>query len=143
MLAEHHKTASNQQDMIKTYAYAGMHMFSNPAQKSPSSGEAICLKSHLCRRQVDSDIIEQVQKKTGSPLHCAPLILRLKHVSLLLLSVYMWSGEGLSDKNYTIICQINAFQDLLGLPILAAGDFNNTTEQLLDAGWLDYPKLSP
>ena len=49
---------------------------------------------------------------------------------LLIISIYLWDGEGMSDRNKEILEQAGLHIKMYGGPWLIAGDFNMTPEQL-------------
>ena len=50
-------------------------------------------------------------------------ILRVKGIAVLLMCVYLFNGEGLSDRNVGILTQLALVSRLVGLPIVYMRDF--------------------
>ena len=62
---------------------------------------------------------------------------RLRGISITLVTVYPWSGEGMSNRNWEIFVQLRHFLKASGIPFLIMADFNMTPQQLEDSGWLE------
>ena len=84
---------------------------------------------------MEEQLLNSIRDDTKADLHCQPIVLKLKDVSLLLVVVHLWPGEGLTDRNQFILHQIKSVIHLVNLPFLVVGDFNNTPQQLEDEGW--------
>ena len=67
-------------------------------------------------------------------------ILRVKGIAVLLLCVYLFHGDGLSDRSVAILTQVALVCRLVGLPTVFMGDFNLDEAQL--EGWLVQNELS-
>ena len=119
---------AQQAGMVNTYSHAHMQLFSNPAQMIGNScegthgGEAAEVRKHSQVQQFGVQVPQEVEKHTKERLHVAPRILRLKHVSVLVISIYLWSGEGPTDRVFVGLRQFRALRTCAGLPFLAAGD---------------------
>ena len=77
-----------------------------------------------------------IAEYSEEPPSCTAIFIRLKGVTVLLITVYLWSGQGLSDDNFRIIKQLLIIIELHNIPFIIVGDFNILPELLLDSGWL-------
>lgn len=75
--------------------------------------------------------LESIAIKTNQEIRTAAVLHRF--VSFL----PFWDGEGLSDRNYNVFIQMYLLTKALGLPMIAAGGFNNCAAALQDAVLLE------
>jgi hypothetical protein len=61
--------------------------------------------------------------------------MRLKGVSIAFISLYLISGQGLSQDNLEILAEIRAFVKFWQIPFIIGGDFNLPPEDLIDSGF--------
>ena len=57
---------------------------------------------------------------------------------MLLITTYLWCGEGWSARNYGIMQQITALVSTYSLPYIIVGDFNMTPSVFAASGWCDF-----
>ena len=60
-----------------------------------------------------------------------------------MIELYLWTGEGASDRNMHILTCLSTLISLVGLPTFVAGDFNMTLSELALSGWLGSSTLVP
>ena len=70
------------------------------------------------------------------------MIIHLKHVSILVVSLYLWASEGLSERNNNLLLHILILSKIFSIPLLIYGDFNITSKQFLESGWCDKLKVT-
>ena len=90
--------------------------------------------SHLSVRPLPPLLLEQVLG------HCAVLrsrlvacILRCKHVSVLIIEVYLFTGQALPPDNLAILQKVNELQAHTGLETIVMGDFQNDEQDLANS----------
>ena len=64
--------------------------------------------------------------------------LRLKNVSVLLITVYLICGGSVSEANTRVMSQVNAFRTLYKLNFILVGDFNMDPIVFKTSGWPDF-----
>ncbi len=117
-----------------------MRLFNNPARQSLQSaggthgGEYIACKKFHKITHIDQDVYDSIQEYSQEHLCFAACILRLKGRSIILVALYLWSGQGMSDANFRIFKQLRFLKDAVGKPLLVFGDMNMTSEQIAESG---------
>ncbi len=130
-------------DMKTNYNIRGYRVFNNPARPTQTSdagthgGELIACKKYHNITHIDQDVFQLISEHTQEPCSLAACLLRLKGCNILLISIYMWSGQGLSDANFRILKQVRILKDIVHKPILVFGDWNMSPDQLASSGWLE------
>ena len=92
---------------------------------------------------VQKSVLDAIVRQYNEPMHLSVVIIRLRHKSILLITPYLWCSQGCSDDNFVIMQQIKALQAVYKLSVLICGDFNVTVQELRDAGWLEFLKVTP
>ncbi len=142
-IVEHHMPESSSFDLRNNYAVRGYRIFNNPARPSCNSaegthgGELIACKKYHNVTSIDPEVFEHISKHTSEPCSLTACLLRLKGHNVLLIALYLWSGQALSDKNFAILKQVRILKDIIKKPALVFGDWNMSPEQLAASGWLD------
>ena len=117
----------------------------SPAEPTPEGthgGELIAVRSHINSTPVPGEVLQVLQEHAQEPSRFSARIIRLKHLSVLLVAVYLWCSEGPSERNNEILHMIFILKNILGLPIIVLGDFNMLPQELLDSGWTSKLKVS-
>jgi len=128
-LAEHHRSKTLDLDFKAKFSSRGYRLTPNPAQATGRSetgthgGEAVSVHKHLDSKPIAPDVLEAIEQEFGEPLHFAAVMLRLKHKTVLVASMYMWAGQGTSDENHVILQQLHSLSEVLKLPFICVGDF--------------------
>ena len=105
-------------------------------------GEIVAFRSYIHSTPILHNLLYSIQQEFQSPLRFAARTLRLKHVTVIMCTVYLWSTEGLSDRNVTILMQLNLLQKALSLPLFCIGDFNMLSTELVSSGWAETLKVN-
>ncbi len=143
-VVEHHMPESFSFDMQNNFAIRGYRVVNNPARPSKSSaggthgGELIACKKYHNITHIDKEVYNLLEKHTSEPCSLSACLLRLKGRSILLIIIYMWSGQGLSESNFPIFKQVRILKDITNRPILVFGDWNMLPEQLAESGWIEH-----
>ena len=61
----------------------------------------------------------------------------------MLCEVYLITGTGMTDDNLNILRQLQVLQALVNMPLILAGDWNCTPQELAATGWLEECMLVP
>ena len=69
--------------------------------------------------------------------HFSMQIVPFPDVTVVMASIYLVTGIGLSGRNLEILYDLQVRLRTLGLPFLIAGDWNSAPEDLMDLGWPD------
>ena len=96
----------------------------------------IAWQRHLNISPVDPHILSHIAAYTKQSASLAGCIVRLKHFSLLLVSIYLYDSEGLSARNLAILSQLYYLVLALNIPFICMGDFNMTPEDLHVSGFV-------
>ncbi len=97
----------------------------------------MAVRSHFLCRPVDPIVLEGIAGHFLNPLRFAACIVCFKKLSVLFVTLYLWCSEGLTERNNQILLSIHMLKQLLDLPIVCIGDFNMTTQEFLESGWLE------
>ena len=98
-------------------------------------GELIASSKYIQCINIDTDILESIADKTNVPRRFATSILRLRHVSVILVAIYLWDKEGLSDRNQNLLYQLYLLTQLYNMPFIVYGDFNMVPETFANSEW--------
>ena len=110
-LVETHAGRLSDPDLCARAAAHGHSVVSNPAMDYPDTGgnhggEAIFVAKHLHAIPVDVDIISLAAHVNDEPGRWTSTEIRISQVSILVITAYLWCGEGLSSRNWAILEQI-------------------------------------
>ena len=72
-------------------------------------GEFIASNKYIQCTNIQTNVLESLAEKTNVPRRFAASILRLKHVSVVLVAIYLWDSEGLSDRNQNLLYQVQTW----------------------------------
>ena len=89
----------------------GAHGFTSctcPAMAYPQTGgnhggEAIVTANHLYANPIDDGIIERAAHVNDEPRRWTATEVRVSKVSMIIVTAYLWCGEGLSQRNWAIL----------------------------------------
>ena len=142
-LVETHVTKAGDYDMCARARSHGLSVVSAPAMQykdSPGShgGETIFTAKHTFSVPLDDQLIEMASGCNDEPIRWTAIEIRVTSVSILLVSAYMWCGEGLSHRNWSILQQIASLVHLFKLPFLLCADFNFPPNTLWQSGWCQH-----
>ena len=134
---------SDNDKLIRNFRSFGFKAYPNKPCKSDNGslrgthgGEVVAVRSHISASPVEPEILNQLVSHFGGHLRFASSIIRFKGMSLLIVTVYLWCSEGLTERNNMILHQIKMLQQILdNIPMLIVGDFNMTGQQFLESGW--------
>ena len=139
---ESHKTISFVENICNAQHY---HVSCTDPEKTQS--DSFLSKGHggefvACRKQIYSDkipreVFDAIVRHTNAPLRFAARTVRFKHLTIIVASIYLWCGEGLSERNINLIQQLEILVSTLGLPLICYGDFNIESKTLAESGFLD------
>ena len=104
-------------------------------------GECIIGRSTLSFVPIDSHILQAVAMVNDAPARFAGIFRRLKGGAIMMVTIYLWTGEGLSNRNWLILHQISTLCRMVTMPIIILGDFNMAPEILFQAGIITYLDL--
>ena len=62
---------------------------------------------------------------------------RLKKVTILFVSLYLYASEKFSDRNKNILFQVQLLLNITGFNAVIYGDFNLLPDELMHSGWVD------
>ena len=86
---------------------------------------------------IQPQILEQIAATVGEKLSFSACYIRFKGTTFVLVTVYLYHAEKLSERNTNILFQLNLLRKFLGLPLIIFGDFNMLPEELQESGWPD------
>ena len=138
MLTEHHLDESLMGPAIKDIEDWKRRPFYNPAFRrglhvsATSGGQMILPRTFLGCRKLDPSILHQIlpREEHWLPPRWTSCILRTKGVSILFVVVYLFTAEGLSDRNMAVISQICTLVSIFKGPVVIAGDWQVTPDVL-------------
>ena len=138
---EHHKSNAYIEEYFNK---KGCRVATNPPESTLSDsptghghgGEFVATRKHLDSTPIDTNIYDTIATHTNVPCRFAACIMRLKGMTILLVAVYLWCREGLSDRNQNILKQIYLLQQIIRIPIVCYGDFNFSPDVLESSDWL-------
>ena len=142
-LAEVHKEDSS--EVISAFRTNGFTVsYSAPEISSGTGnhgGELVGARSHLSCVPVQSEILNAIVSHFQAPLRLAARILHLKGCDVTVVSLYLRCSVGLDYENNIRLRQIHMLVQILGLPVIAVGDFNITVQDFQDSGWPELLKV--
>ncbi len=130
-------------NLKQQHVVRGLRLFNNPARQSLHSaggthgGEYIACRKFHNITHIDQDTYESISEYSQEPLSFSACILRLKGRSIVLVALYLWSGQGMSDANFIIFKQLRFLKDVVGKPLLVFGDMNMSSEQIVESGFFE------
>ena len=93
------------------------------SEATPSAGVLLVWKQHLQVESLSEDLRKQFYLDDDFRSRVVAVFLRLKGLTVLLVEVYLWTGEGMSDRNRDMLNHITTFSQALGCQLLLLGDF--------------------
>ena len=138
---EHHKP----NDYIReVFNKKGCRVATNPpeptmsvsAMSSGYGGEFVATHKRIHSSPEDINVYDTIASSTNAPCRFAACFIRLKGVTILLVAMYLWHTEGLSDRNQNLLKQLFILQQIVKVPIICYGDFNMLPEVLESSDWL-------
>ena len=145
LMCELHQFEESQSYLNKYFNQIGRKFTFNPSRDIKEyrssktkghGGEGIAWQSHLKVSPVSASIIGQICDITQSHMCLSACMLRLVNMSVLIVSMYMYDGEGLSNRNLTCLAQLYALVCIFKLPFICCGDFNMPPRILAESGYL-------
>ena len=97
-----------------------------------SGGVLLLPRSHLATAAVDNALMEHVLVGQSTATRWTCMVLRTKSVSILLVFLYLFTSQGLSDQNLQIISQVLNLAALFPGEVIIGGDWNLTPHELFD-----------
>ncbi len=101
-------------------------------------GEVVAVRKHIISTHINNDVLSEVANHFQDPLRFAARIITVKHLSVLFVTVYLWSAEGLTQRNCDILRSIDMIRKLVRLPLVCLGDFDLQLQEFLASGWLEF-----
>ena len=114
----------------------------NVPEESPNNpngthgGELIGVRNGYTHRKISQDLLDVIIKYYGI-LRFSAMILSMQGVEFVFATVYLWHTEGFTERNITILYQLQYIQRLTKLPIIIAGDFNIPYQSFAESGWCE------
>ena len=106
-----------------------------------SAGVGVVWRHHLDARGVDiSAFVPDFDISMSSRLVACHL--RMKNVSVLLLELYLFTGEGLSARNVDLLYAACRVIHCMRMPAMLFGDFQCTAKELLEHEWYPCSRLA-
>ncbi len=127
-------------DLKPQHSVRGKILFNNPARQSLHSAGGAHGKEYIaCNKfhnitYIAQDTYDSIKEYSQEPLSFSACILRLKGRSIILVALYLWSGQGVSDANFRHFKQLRFLRDVVGKPLLVFGGMNMTSEQIAESG---------
>lgn len=150
MVYESHLSAEKFMAVAPRLTRAGWASFHSSAigtgrsQHGTHGGEMILAKRRLHATPVDHGIVASASLgHSTDTLRWAACFLRLRHVTILLVELYLWTGVGLTaDENLLVLHQVAMLTQLVNCPVIVAGDWQCPPEELVALGWPSRTRLS-
>ena len=129
MLNEIHKQHSI--EVTSQFHRGGYNSYYNPSTFNPTTqgthgGELVAIKKNLNSKNLEPSLLEVIAEESQHPLAFSASYLRLKGLTILLCTVYLFCTEGMSERNNAIMFQLSILRNLVGIPMLrglvAVGD---------------------
>ena len=101
----------------------------------------------MWRHGLDVTVLSDEQKSLAFPsseiasrFQC--VFWRLKGITILVGELYLWTGEGDSQRNIELLQHVTIVARTLGCPLLLFGDFQMTAAEMFETGWLQPSRLT-
>ena len=141
-MAEHHQSDSNLSKFkakLRTFGRLTSCTAASPTSRSAtgtSAGLAISYKASIDAYPSDS-IATRHACGVQDPMHARwhSIHLRLHNVTVTVVTLYLFTGEGLSERNLTVLEQVAVFLLSLNTPVIVVGDWQNEPVDLFRNGW--------
>lgn len=150
MLSETHLTSSQFEPVGRRMGALGWNAYHSgavPTGRSDagnSAGVALFARKFRLTSPLDEcALTESAAGQDCQSLRWCASVLRLRGVSVLLCEVYLITGTGMTDDNLNILRQLQVLQSLVNMPLILAGDWNCTPQELAATGWLEECMLVP
>ena len=104
-------------------------------QRSTSAGVCIVWKKHLAIRELDTHFVSGVDPGDEFWSRVCFSMLRVKGHNIVLGTVYLWTGEGMSARNLSILTRVSEVFALTGVSGILTGDFQATQSEIRDTAW--------
>ena len=142
-LVEHHLDKSQYLAVSRRIAAFKRTSFVSFAERlgdhvlSTSGGQVILPRTHLFCEAVDQDLLDLCipEDHRQSPRWTA-CILRTKSVSILIITLYLRTGEGFSEANASILQQIFTLVGIFRGAVIIGGDWQFPPQELVVSPWL-------
>ena len=139
MLSELHN--EHTVEVTSKFHHAGFNSYYNSPQfnsftNKTNGGEVIATKSNINSQTIDMDFLQHVASESHQPLAFSASYLRLKGLTIVLCSVYLYHTEGLTARNAAIMFQLTMLRQIINMPMIINGDYNMPSQVLVDAQWV-------
>ena len=124
-----------------TFRQHGYTASVSPAEKSEvrnHGGECVAVRSYINSKPVPTEVQDRVKECFMTALRFSARVVRFRGAEIIFFAAYFWVYEGFSQRNITILRQIDMVIKMSGLPWIAFGDFNITFEDFQESEWLQY-----
>ena len=107
-LVETHAGTLSDHDICARASAHGHTPVTNVAMDYPTTGgnhggEAIFVAKHLYAIPIDGDIISMAAHSNDEPRRWTATEIRVSQISIVIITAYLWCGEGLSSRNWAIL----------------------------------------
>jgi len=140
LIAETHLKSGAARRVEKAWAKYGYDVFQKEAEQSDKSekgntgGVLLAIRQDWCATQLDQPLVQEVGQSAPHLLHrWAAAELRLKHTTVLLVEVYVYTGMGARGENSQILEQLFLLVKTLGKEAVIAGDWQCEPRELAAA----------
>ena len=122
---------------VQPHAISNSHSEYSKTSGHGHGGEFVASSKYIQCNNIQHDILHPIAEKTQAPRRFAATILRLRHVSVVLVAIYLWDTEGLSERNQNLLYQLYLLTLLFNMPFIVYGDFNMSPNLLAESEWLN------
>ena len=130
--------------MVKKLHKLGWRVVAREAHRTDaddaSSGVMVVARSHLGLTSQTFSAGEWSEAGSSRWLICT---LRLRHVSLTIVPVYLHTGGQLNGDNLRLLADVGAHLSVAGVPAFVVGDWQVAQEVIEESGWLEPLGLVP
>ena len=110
---------------------------SGRSETGTMGGAAIVTRGHLhIREYAEANPPPSPEQLCGVGLDWSAITIRARGMDVLLVALYLTSGDAKSRENYTKFEQVTRLVKAVGSPFIIIGDFNQTPDQLIEWGVL-------
>ena len=147
-IAEHHLSAARlpafiqERNRLHRRVYATAAVPTGRSVSGTSAGVAIMAKSHLYTRPPDPDFLQFVfGAENPTTARWTATSIRLRSMTINVVTVYLFTAEGLSLRNLAILEQILLYIQFCKGPSVVVGDWQVTPQELQTTRWMERAQL--
>ena len=109
-----------------------------PLTGGDHGGEAVFVAKHLYAIPLDLDLVDMAASVNDETRRWTATEVRIAKVSIIVVTAYLWCGQGLSQRNWAILQHISALFDVFKTPFILFADFNIDPTTLWQSGWCQH-----